>query len=210
MKGGLFLFFFLFTSICNGQKFFSEGTISYDVITVVKGQIVSGNVKSVQSVKGAHTRVELNNALGKTTTLYDSRDGEGAILRDFGAQKIMVPITKEQLDAKNKKYENLVFVYTNETKQILNYQCQKATATLADGTQLEVFFSRELLTDNTDIGFQFGKIPGLALEFSSGNTDVKVTYIASSISFEPIPVQQFDIPTSGYRVMSYEESQKKN
>ena len=210
MKGGLFLFFVLFTSICNGQKFFSEGTISYDVITVVKGQIVSGNVKSVQSVKGAHTRVELNNALGKTTTLYDSRDGEGAILRDFGAQKIMVPITKEQLDAKNKKYENLVFVYTNETKQILNYQCQKATATLADGTQLEVFFSRELLTDNTDIGFQFGKIPGLALEFSSGNTDAKVTYIASSISFEPIPVQQFDIPTSGYRIMSYEESQKKN
>jgi hypothetical protein len=78
-----------------------------------------------------------------------------------------------------------------------------------DGTRIEVYFSKDLLTDNTDIGFQFGGLPGLALEFTStiGNRSVK--YSAVSIKFEPVPIQNFDIPTSGYRILSYEESQKK-
>ncbi|MEY3152439.1 MAG: hypothetical protein RLZZ333_1036, partial [Bacteroidota bacterium] len=64
-------------------------------------------------------------------------------------------------------------------------------------------------TDNTGIGFQFGKLPGLALEFSSVSGNKAVKYNVLSINFEPVPIQIFDLPTSGYRVMSFEESRKK-
>jgi hypothetical protein len=35
-----------------------------------------------------------------------------------------------------------------------------------------------------------------------------VLYMATAINFDPVPVQKFDVPSSGYRVLSYEESKK--
>jgi len=192
-----------------GQKIFSEGTIVYQVSTSINQQPLKTEVKSVQQIKGSHTKVDLISSVGKTTTIFNSREGEGAILQEYGEQKIMIPVTKENIQSRNSKYDQVVFEYLTETKNILQYRCVKAMATLEDGTQLEVFFSRELLTDNTDIGFQFGRLPGLALEFTSKSGERTVTYTATSVSFEPVPIQNFDLPTAGYRLMSYEESQKK-
>lgn len=193
-----------------GQKFFSEGTIVYQISTSINQQLLPSDVKSVQQIKGSHTKVELVSSVGKTTTIFNSREGEGAILQEYGSQKIMIPVTKDNIQSRNFKYEHIVFEFLAETKNILQYNCTKAIATLTDGTQLEVFFSKELLTDNTDIGFQFGKLPGLALEFTSRLGERSVTYTANSISFEPVPIQNFDLPTSGYRLLNYEDSQKKN
>ena len=209
MKSFYLLLFLSIAHFGSAQKIFSEGTVTYQVVTFINGQSIPGEVKSTQSVKGAHTRVELSNSMGKTTTIYDSRDGEGAILRDFGSQKIMIPFTKVEMESKNKKYDQLVSEYSDQAKEIVGYQCRKATAQLADGTKIEVYFSKDLISDNTDIGFQFGRIPGLALEFTSTNANATVTYTASSISFDPIPIQLFDLPSSGYRILGYEESQKK-
>lgn len=199
----------LISSIGYGQKFFSEGTITYAVHTTVDGKSVTDGVFSVQQIKGSFTRVELKSPLGKNITLFNARDEEGAILQEYGSQKIMIPVTKENLEERNVKYQSMVFAASTESKQILEYNCSKASAVLADGTVIEAFYSKELLTDNLGIGFQFGKLPGLALEFTSISGNKAVKYIATSISFEPVPIQNFDIPSSGYRVMSFEESKKK-
>ncbi len=199
----------LIASFGYGQKFFSEGTITYAVQTTVDGKSVADGVYSVQQIKGSFTRVELKSPLGKNITLFNARDEEGAILQEFGSQKIMIPITRENLDERNAKYQHIAFTTSTESKQILEYTCNKASTVLADGTVIDVFYSKELVTDNLGIGFQFGKLPGLALEFISiaGNKSVK--YTATSISFEPVPIQNFDVPSSGYRVMSFDESKKK-
>jgi len=209
MKSFLLPFGLLISVFGYGQKIFSEGTIVYQVSTSVHGQPLQSDVKSFQQIKGSHTKVDLVSSVGKTTTIFNSREGEGAILQEYGAQKIMVPVTKENIQSRNSKFDHVVFEYLAETKNILQYNCTKAIATLEDGTQLEVFFSKELLTDNTDIGFQFGKLPGLALEFTSKLGERTVTYTATSINFEPVPIQNFDLPTSGYRLLNYDESQKK-
>ena len=209
MKSFLLPLGLLLSVIGYGQKIFSEGTIIYQVTTSLNQQLLQGEVKSVQQIKGSHTRVDLISSVGKTTTIFNSREGEGAILQEYGAQKIMIPVTKENLQARNARYDSIAFEYLTETKNILQYNCTKAIAVLADGTQIEVYFSKELVTDNTDIGFQFGKLPGLALEYTSKLGDRVVSYSARSISFEPVPIQNFDLPASGYRLMNYEESQKK-
>jgi len=199
----------LISSIGYGQKFFSEGTITYAVHTTVDGISVAVGVYSVQQIKGSFTRVELKSPLGKNITLFNARDEEGAILQEYGSQKIMIPVTKENLEERNVKYQGIVFAASTESKQILEYNCNKASAVLADGTVIEAFYSKELVTDNLGIGFQFGKLPGLALEFTSISGNRAVKYIATAISFEPVPIQNFDMPSSGYRVMSFEESKKK-
>lgn len=209
MKRFLFLFWMVISVFAQGQKIFSEGTIAYQVSTHLKEQPLDAEVKSIQYIKGSHTRVDLISSLGKTTTLFNSRDGEGAILQEYGSQKIMIPINKENLQSRDARYENIVFALRNETKTILEYPCLMATASLADGTVLEVYYSKELITDNTGIGFQFGKLPGLALEFSAASGDRTVTYRAVSINFEPVPIQLFNLPVSGYRILNFEESQKK-
>ena len=199
----------LISSIGYGQKFFSEGTITYAVQTTVDGKSVADGVYSVQQIKGSFTRVELKSPLGKNITLFNARDEEGAILQEYGSQKRMIPVTKENLGERNAKYEGIVFAASTASKQILEYNCNKASAVLADGTIIEAFYSKELVTDNLGIGFQFGKLPGLALEFTSISGNKTVKYIATAISFEPVPIQNFDMPSSGYRVMSFEESKKK-
>ena len=199
----------LITNIGYGQKFFSEGTITYAVSTTVDAKSVSEDVYSVQQIKGSFTRVELKSPLGKNVTLFNARDEEGAILQEFGSQKIMIPVTKENLEERNAKYGNIVYASTDETKKILDYSCDKARTELSDGTIIEVYYSKELVTDNTGIGFQFGKLPGLALEFTSTLGNKMVKYTAVSINFEPVPIQNFDLPASGFRVMSFEESKKK-
>ncbi len=36
--------------------------------------------------------------------------------------------------------------------------------------------------------------------------DLKIKYTASKVNLDPVPASKFDIPKSGYREMTYEES----
>jgi len=38
--------------------------------------------------------------------------------------------------------------------------------------------------------------------------NLKVKYSANKVSFDPVNMQRFEIPTSGYREMTYDESLK--
>jgi hypothetical protein len=46
------------------------------------------------------------------------------------------------------------------------------------------------------------------MEYEASFGKLIVTYTVSSINFNPVPIAKFDLPKSGYRVMTYEESKK--
>ena len=77
---------------------------------------------------------------------------------------------------------------------------------MKDGNVFTVFFTKELVTENKDYDYQFKNLPGLPLEYESSMGNLKVKYTASKIAFDPIPVQKFTIPQSGYRQLTYAES----
>jgi hypothetical protein len=79
---------------------------------------------------------------------------------------------------------------------------------LKDSTVVGIFFTREISTENPEVDSQFGSLPGMALQFSYTKGNMMVVYTATAINFDPVPIQKFDIPSSGYRVLSYEESKK--
>ena len=106
----------------------------------------------------------------------------------------------------NLKYDSVTFIYENEYKSIAGYNCQKAVGKLRNGETFTVYFTKDLIPENKDFQFSNRSLPGLALEYESNLGKNKVTFSASKISFDPVPAAKFDLPKSGFRVLTYQES----
>jgi len=195
------------------QKMMSEGTLVY-TISVQTGSkepqmadMFDGASTTIY-LKGGLSRSDMVTALGTSTTIYDSRSGSGAVLKEYSGQKLLIKMNRNNWVDKNKKYEGITFTPTNETKTIAGYTCKKAIAKLKDGTSFTVYYATDLTTENKEYDYQFKTLPGLALEYESTVGNLHVRYTASKINFDPVPAQKFAVPQSGYREMTYEESSK--
>jgi len=201
----------LFSIQVFGQKKITEGTISYDIVintsnsTPQAADLLDG-ATSVIYLKGNSSRSEMISSLGTQSTVIDGKTGKVTILKDYGEQKYMITMTPENWKASNKKYEGVLFTYENEFKTIQGYNCQKATGRLADSSTFTVFFTRDLIPVNKDFQYLNKNLPGLAMQYEASLGKLRVTYTVSNINFNPVPAAKFDLPKSGYRVMSYEES----
>ena len=210
----LLMFLLLWPALSlHAQKVLSEGSIQYDV-SVQTGSnqakmadVFDGAIALVY-VRGSQSRTELKSAIGSSITIYDSKMGNGVVIREFGAQKLLIRMNANNWAEKNKKYAGISFTKTGQTKKIAGFNCEEAMAKLADGSTFTVFFTNELVMENKDYDAQFRNLPGVPLEYESVMGNLRVKYTASRVSFDPIPVQRFEIPTSGYREMTYEESIK--
>ena len=203
----------LSASDLKAQKVLSEGAIQYDVSVQTgsnqaKMADVFDGATGLVYVKGSQSRTELKSAIGNSITIYDSKAGTGVVIREFGSQKLLIRMNAKNWVDKNKKYEGVTFTNTGETKKIAGYNCVQANAKLADGTTFTVYYTTELVMENKNYEAQFKNIPGVPLEYESVVGNLRVKYTASKVSFDPVPIQRFEIPTSGYREMTYEESVK--
>lgn len=214
MKKILFALALLYSFSAQSQKLFSEATLSYD-IKVETGSAepkmadMFDGASATLYLKGSSSRYEMVSALGTSTTLLDAKTGNGAVLREYGPQKLLIRLNKNNWEDKNKKYKGISFEQTSETKTILGYNCKKAIAKLEDGTTFSVYYTTDLVPENKDYDYSFKGLNGLPMEYESQIGKTKVKYSISKISFEPISASKFDIPKTGYREMSYEESVKK-
>ncbi len=92
----------LFTAIgaAQAQKVLSEGTLTYDV-SVQTGSAepkladMFDGAKATVYLKGSHSRSELSSTLGTSTTIFDSKDGVGVVLREYGSQKILIKLNRD-------------------------------------------------------------------------------------------------------------------
>jgi hypothetical protein len=212
----LLLLMWMFTPVlpAAAQQTLSEGTIYFDV-TVQTGvrdpqmADVFDGAKAMLSMRGPLSRSELRSALGQTVTIYDHRAGTGVVLREYGPQRLLIRMNRENWQQKNRKFEGIRFVYSNETKMIAGYPCERAEAVLKDGTTFTVYFTRKLVSENASYDPQFGGLPGTALQYEAVQGNMRIRYEATSVSFDPVPMQRFETPKSGYRIMTYEESVRK-
>ncbi len=197
----------------NAQRKLTEGTITYEISIDSKdsnpkiAEMFDGAV-SVVYIKGFLSKSEMISSLGVQTTIANSKTGDVNILKEYGDQKYMIQLKLNDWKDANRKYEDIKFTYLDEFKDIKGYNCQKAIGNLSDGTSFTVFFTKELKPENYEFQYANKTLPGLALEYESTLGNLKVTYKASQISFNPVPISKFDIPKSGFRVLNYQESKK--
>jgi GLPGLI family protein len=197
------------------QRRLTEATISYDIVintsssTPQAADLLDG-ATSVIYLKANSSRSEMTSSLGTQATIIDGKSGNVTVLKDYGEQKYMIQMTPDNWKESNKKYEGISFTYLNEYKTIAGYNCQKAIGKLSDNSTFNVYFTKELLPVNKDFQYLNKNLPGLALQYEASLGKMMVTYTVSSINFNPVSQVKFDLPKSGYRVMTYEESKGGN
>lgn len=210
-KRGLVLGVAVFALSASAQKKITEGTISYDIVINTgdaSPQIADmfDGATSVVYIKGNQSRSEMISSLGTQSTIIDSKTGNVTVLKEYGDQKFMIPMAPAEWKDANKKYDNVTFSILDEYKTIAGYKSQRAIGKLKDGTTFTVYFTRELVPENRDFQYANKGLPGLAMEYESAMGNLKVTYTVANISFNPVPASKFDLPKSGFRIISYNES----
>lgn len=195
----------------SAQRKLTEATISYDIVintsnkTPQAADLLDG-ATSVIYLKGNSSRSEMVSSLGTQATIIDGKTADITVLKDYGEQKYMIKMTPQNWKQSNKKYDGITFTYLNEYKTIAGYNCQKAIGKLADNSTFTVYFTKELEPVNKDFQYLNKNLPGLAMQYEASLGKMMVTYTVSSINFNPVLQSKFDLPKSGYRVMTYEES----
>ena len=195
------------------QKTISEGTIVYDIVIQSANKepkladALDGGTVTVY-FKGSQDRSDMVSSIGKESTIHDAKTGNAVILKEYSSQKLMITLTRENWAEKNKAYNNIKFELSDETKTIAGYTCKKAIAKMPNGKSFIVYYSPDLSVTNKEYDATFKNLPGLAMQYESGSATYKYTLTLSKINFEPVAASKFDIPKSGYRVMTYEENQE--
>ena len=196
------------------QKSLSEGSLVYN-ISVETG---SAEPKMADMLDGATTTVYLKNnmsrtemisGLGSEATIHNATTGSGVILKEYSGQKLMITLTPEDWQKNNKKYEGITFENTGETSVIEGYNCQKAIAKLKDGSTFTVFYTTDITLPNKNYDYQFKTLPGLPVQYEMQSAKMNFKFTLSKINFDSVPASKFEIPKSGYRVMTYDETKGK-
>jgi GLPGLI family protein len=212
MKPGsiiLFCFFGLITINARAQKKISDFSIAYDYEISNTGSKPITGVNSIY-VKGNLSRSEWGSQSFTSTTIHDATTGTAVILKEVSGQKILIHLTPADWRQMNRANESIAFTSTDETKTIAGYKCIKAVAKIQDGTTYSVYYTNELVVDNKEYNSKFKNLDGLPLEYELIKGNFTIKYTVSKINLNPVPASKFDIPKSGYREMTYEESKKMN
>lgn len=202
---------FVFLSPIFSQKKFSEGSIVYNVVVNTNDpnpKLVDGfdGATNTIYIKGKFSRSELVSVYGTQSTIIDGKTGNVEVLKEYGDKKYMINMTPADWLEANQKYDSVSFTYENEYKTIAGYNCQKAIGKLKNGETFIVYFTNELIPENQSFQYSNRNPPGLALEYESSLGKNKVIFTASKISFDPVPASKFDVPKTGFRIMTYKES----
>ncbi len=207
----LYILFLLVPGFLSAQKRIGELTLVYNyVIGSATDAGKQMHATATFYIKGNLSRAEVNNKLFSSTTIYDSKAGSGVILKEVNGQKLLIRLNAENWDQKNSKFSKINFTKTSETKMIAGYSCSRATASTPDGYEITVFYTRDLIPENRNYDAPFKNLDGLPLEYEFSKSNLHIKYVLASINLNPVPASKFDIPTSGYREMTYEESRKLN
>ncbi len=209
------VFIICFAYSSEAQKVLSEGSLVYN-ISVETGSaepkmadMLDGATTTV-FLKGNQSRTEMVSGLGSEATIHNASTGGGVILKEYSGQKLMITLTADDWAKNNKKYDGITFQNTGETAKIAGFNCQKATATLKDGSTFTVFYTNDVDVANKGYDYQFKTLPGLAVQYEMQAGKMKFKFTLSKINYDNVPVSKFEIPKSGYRVMTFEETRSTN
>lgn len=211
IRSAVVVFSILLSGNLSAQKRITEGIISYDIVvnTGNTNPSIAGmfdGATSIVYLKGYLSRFERVSSLGVEATIVNGKSGNVNVLKEYGEQKYMITMTPDNWKDANRKYTDIQFIFKEEFKEIAGYKCQKAIGKMSDGTEINVFFTKDLIAENRDFEYAYKKLPGLAMEYETTVGSLKVTYTVSKISFNIVPAAKFEIPKAGFRVMTYNES----
>lgn len=157
-----------------------------------------------------------------TKTLADKESGDATMYMDMMGRKIMIPMTKEQMDKQEATSTDAEITserVAGATKDILGYTAHKTlikVTTDEGSTTMEIWTTDELSADADNFSKMMKlsgdnvKIEGVPLEFTiDANGMMKMTYTASAVKMVgETDYSAMKIDDSGYKKMTFEEFQQ--
>lgn len=203
----------LFSISVSAQKVINELSLNYNI------SIESVNDKTSMSksldgatlsvyIKGTESRADMKNSLGTESNLFDTKTGKGYILKEYSGQKLMITLNRENWAQKNLYFYNMKFSFDNTDQMIAGFKCKKATATLEGGKTFVVYYTTDIVTSNREYNNSFKNLPGIPVQYEQESGKLKFKYTLTEIGYDNIPGSKFEIPKSGYRIMTYDENQQ--
>jgi hypothetical protein len=213
MKRGLFYYcLFALSMTAAGQRKLTEATLRYRINIVTptdsNQQELFANAQYVCYLKGVNSRMDLTTSLGKQTTLLLGKTGKTILMKEFGPQRYLTELTPAQWLQLNKRYEDAKLEIVEDTLRMNGFLCRKAIATTTDGSRYIVWFTTELIPVYRDFQLLAKTLPGLLVQYETKIGNTPVVYTLSEINFNPVPLVLFDVPTTGYRLLKFEETGK--
>ncbi len=196
------LILFLFLQLNAQQRTVAECTINYSITTDSSNANPMAATKKIVYIKGNDSRTDIISSSLSQTIFYDKTSGNAVVLREFGNNKIMTKLTKSQWLEKNKKFDGININLLSDTKNILGYECKKATLQTKEGNVVTVFYATAIIPSVKEFEYEFKDVPGLVLEYETVEDGKQIKYTATKINLSPVQTSKFDIPTSGYRILN--------
>ena len=162
-----------------------------------------------QYIRGHLSRIDMNLNVVHYTYLINSKEQNLVTLIDNHGDKYLIRSGKEEYDKELKQYAGIHFKDEAATKELVGYTCKKAIGTTPDGKTFEVYYAPDLIPENRHYNRRFVNLKGIPLQFEIiTRTGAKMLVTATSIDLHPVQASMFEVPVSGYKVISKEELQK--
>ncbi len=203
-----FVLFILVNKVFAQQRVIAECTVVYS-ISVDSTSIdksLSDNLTSATKtifIKGNNSRIDLVSPAFSQSTFYDKSKGSAVILRELGNNKFITKLDSVQWQSQKIEFDSMAITTTKITKKILGYDCKKAVLQLKSGKVYELYFTPNLVPSVKEFEYEFKDVPGFVLAYQVTAKDgKKINYTAIKFNLSPVPASKFDIPSSGYRILS--------
>lgn len=193
------------------QRIVAECTVVYKVESQ-DAPNASMRQKAIKTVyiKSNNARIDLVAPAYSQTTIYNKTTSTATILRSFGEDKYMTPLSLTQWRKVNASLDSVQIQITSDSISILDYTCKKAVLQLKDETQVIVYFTSAIIPSVREYEYLFKDIPGFVLGYEMKDTAGKKTvFRATQINlYNPVSASRFDIPAKDYRVIAADDSIK--
>lgn len=218
MRTGKFFTLFMTGVIVLAGNSFAQKTVTEAILTysisiesssekVAMSKTLDGATLSVY-LKGAQSKTDMTSALGTESNQYDAKAGKGIILKQYSGQKLMITLSSANWAQKNQVNQNMKFSIENGEQTIAGFRCKKAIGQAADGKTFTVYFSPDIILANKQYDNAFAGLPGVPVQYELQSGKLKFKYSLTGINYDPVPLSKFEIPKTGFRIMTYEENQQ--
>ena len=202
------IFLTLFSNVFFSQKF--EGVITYSIDYELP-EIMEAQRSMLPSEMNTYckkktTRVEQKTAMGDQIVISSTKTGESTLLMNMMGQKMAIEVGNQK-DNKNESIPSIV--YSQESKTIAGYLCEKATYTVyskeqQDSISMDLYYTTKIPALYNQ---QFKELKGIPLEYTINTQGMSMTFEATKIESKKLSKSLFNIPRE-YETISLEEFKK--
>lgn len=146
-------------------------------------------------------RVEMHMSMMDMVVIADDEAKQGVALMDMMGMKMATPMGEEEFADAGQDQGDTKVRETGKTKKIAGHKCYQAFVSDAEGSEVEIWYTKDIIVDNRSSDYTYEGIDGFPLEMVVDQDGVKMRMTASDVDTDKMPKSFFstEVP-DGYTI----------